>query len=404
MLRLAWRNIWRNLRRSLITVASMGCGLAAIMFGQSMIKSVQRQLIEKATGSITGHVQVQSRSIKDFKFPDKYIAEPEPVAKALAGQKGVKAFGRRITITGLVSSPTASQGVLILGVEPEKERLITTMGEYITTGTYLGSQTRGVVMGDKLAQRLDLRLGEKAVVMAQADDGSMGAEALRLVGLYHTGSETFDGQIIHVPLSAAQELLVTGPKVHQFVARLDEIDDVDRVRSELAGKLGREAVQVITWKDVDREILGVQKFQNGLLSIILLVVFAIVALGILNTLLMSLFERVREFGVLMAMGARPGWVLKLVLFESVLLGLVGTAAGFSAGVGMIAYYHRAGLHLPIGEAISYFIPFPDVLYLSPTWPGHLFAAACVLVTSVIAAIGPGLRASRLRPAEALRHV
>lgn len=404
MLRLAWRNVWRNLRRSLITTASMGCGLAAIMFGQSMIRSVQHQLIEKATGSITGHIQVQNRNIKDFKFPDKYMADPEPVAKALSAQKGVKAFGRRITLTGLVSSPAASQGVLILGVEPEKEKDITTMSEYITQGVYLGPHERGVAMGDKLAQRLDLRLGEKAVVMAQADDGSMGAEALRLVGVFHTGSESFDGQIIHVPLAAAQEFLVTGSKVHQFVARLDDIEDADRIRAELAEKLGGGAVQVLSWKDIDREILGIQKFQNGLLSIILVVVFAIVALGILNTLLMSLFERVREFGVLMAMGARPGWVLKLILVEAVLLGLVGTALGFSVGVGMIAYYHRAGLHLPIGEAVSYFIPFPAVLYLSPTWPGHFFAAACVLATSVLAAIGPALRAGRLRPAEALRHV
>src|SRR5882762_254530 len=113
MLRLAWRNVWRNFRRSLITTTSMACGLAAIMFGQSMIKSEQHQLVDKATGSITGHLQIQHRSIKDFKFPDKYIDNPDAVEEILRHQTGVKAFGRRINITGLVSSPSASVGTLI---------------------------------------------------------------------------------------------------------------------------------------------------------------------------------------------------------------------------------------------------------------------------------------------------
>ncbi|MDD5628580.1 MAG: ABC transporter permease, partial [Elusimicrobia bacterium] len=193
MLRLAWRNVCRNLRRSLITVASMACGLAAIMFGQSMVRSVQSQLIERATGSITGHIQVQNRSIKEYKFPDQYIADPAPVEAALAAQPGVRAFGKRINVTGLVSSPAGSLGAMICAVEPDKEKDITTISGYLVQGRYLSDSPREAVMGDKIAQRLDLRLGEKVVLMAQADDGSMGAEAFRVVGIYHTGSTTFDG-------------------------------------------------------------------------------------------------------------------------------------------------------------------------------------------------------------------
>lgn len=404
MLRLAWRNVWRNFRRSVITVASMACGLAAIMFGQSMIRSEQHQLIEKATGTITGHIQIQHRSIKEYKFPDKHIDDPRPVAEALAAQPGIKAWQRRITITGLVSSPAGSVGVLIVGVEPDKDKDITTMSEYMTQGVYLAGQPRGLVMGEKLAQRLEVRLGEKVVVMAQADDGSMGAEAFRVAGLYKTGSTSFDTQIIYLPLEATQELLAVGPKVNNFVARLADIDEADAVRAQLAERLAGRPVQALSWKDIDHEILSIQKFQNGLLDVVLLVVFLIVALGILNTLLMSMFERVREFGVLMAIGAKPRWILRLVIAESLILGSIGTALGLAAGSALIVYFGKTGLPLPIGDALSYFIPFPSVIYLRFDWGGHAFAAASVFATSILAAVPPALRACRLKPVEALRHV
>jgi len=259
-------------------------------------------------------------------------------------------------------------------------------------------------MGDKMAQRLDLRVGEKAVVMAQADDGSMGAEAFRLVGVFHTGSVSFDSQIVYVPLSACQELLGTGRKINHFVVRLRDHGKVDRVRLSLSEKLAGKPLQVLTWKEVDHEIVSIQKFQNALLDVVLLVVFLIVALGILNTLLMSLFERVREFGVLMAIGARPAWVMRLILAESVLLGSVGTLLGVALGACLILYFGRSGLYLPVGDAMSYFIPFPSVIYLRFAWPNHSYAILSVLVTSVLAALPPALRAGRLRPAEALRHV
>lgn len=404
MIQLAWRNVARNRRRSLITTASMGFGLAAIMFGQSMVKTLQAQLVEKATSSITAHIQVQDRRIKEYKFPDRYIAEPDPIETALKNHPRVQAFGRRITITGLVSSPATSVGVLICAVDPEREPKITNMSTYIVEGEFLGKNPRAIVMGDKLARRLDLRLGEKAVVMSQSTDGSMGAELFRVAGITHSGSESFDGQIVYIPVAAAQELLGVGRQVNHFAARVDDLERIDEIRAELSETLTGQGVQVLSWKNVDHEILAIQKFQNALLNVVLAVVFFIVALGILNTLLMSLFERVREFGVLMAMGAKPSWVMKLVVLESLTLGFFGMIFGLAFGSVLIAYFGHSGLHLPIGDALAYFLPFPSTLYLKPSWGHHLFAASSVLLTSFLAALPPALRASRLSPAEALRHV
>jgi ABC-type lipoprotein release transport system permease subunit len=404
MMRLAWRNVWRNRRRSLINVAAMGFGLAAIMFGQSLILSLQVQLIEKATGSITGHVRIQRGDVDESKFPDKFMADPEPGARLLEKDPRVSVWGRRIHLTGLISAPNASLGALICGVEPEKERQLTDMATYIKEGAYLDGNAKGIVMGRKIAARLDVRLGEKVVLMAQAADGSMGAEAFRVIGLHETGSESFDGQIVWVPLKAMQEMLVRPGQANQLAARLKDINLADQVAKDLDLALGPGNVRAISWKSIDREIISIQAFQNAILSIVLVIVFAIVALGILNTQLMSLFERVREFGVLMAIGARPVWVVRLILAESLLLGLVGAAFGALLGAMLIGYFGRYGLHLPLGEAFSYFLPFPSVIYMHPSWKLHILACASVFVITLLASLPPALRAGRLKPAEALRHV
>jgi ABC-type lipoprotein release transport system permease subunit len=404
VLRLAWRNVWRNGRRSLINAAAMAFGLAAIMFGQSLMRSLQRQLVEKATGSFTGHVRIQRSDVDEPKFPDKFVTDPRPAAAIMDADPRVLAWGRRIQITGLVSSPKVSFGALICGVEPDREKRITDMAGYIKEGRYLQPGEKGIVMGRKIASRLDVRLGEKVVLMAQAADGSMGAEMFRLVGLSETGSESFDGQMVWVPLSAMQELLGRPGQANQLAARLKDIDQADAVAADFNARLGPGNVSSIPWKTIDKEIIGIQKFQDGLLTIVLGVVFAIVALGILNTQLMSLFERVREFGVLMAVGARPRWIVRLLLTESALLGLVGTASGALLGAALIAHFGRRGLHLPVGDAFKYFLPFPSVIYMRPAWDLHAIACATVFAVTLLATLPPALRAGRLKPAEALRHV
>jgi ABC-type lipoprotein release transport system permease subunit len=297
-----------------------------------------------------------------------------------------------------------SLGALICGVEPDREPNITDMSKYIKEGRYLQVGEKGIVMGRKIAARLDVRLGEKVVLMAQAADGSMGAEMFRVVGISETGSESFDGQMVWVPLKAMQELLGRPGQANQLAAKLKDLSQADAVAADFNAKLGPGNERALTWKSIDKEIIGIQAFQDGLLTIVLVVVFAIVALGILNTQLMSLFERVREFGVLMAIGARPRWLIRLLLIESALLGAVGTVLGVTIGALMIGHFGRYGLNLPVGDAFKYFLPFPSVIFLRPAWGMHLFACATVFVVTILATLPPALRAGRLKPAEALRHV
>ncbi|MBI4346511.1 MAG: ABC transporter permease, partial [Elusimicrobia bacterium] len=368
MLLLAWRNLWRNARRSLLTLASIACGVAAIMFGQSMIKTIQYSLIEKATGVISGHIQVQHQDVRELKFPEKYFGELPRIDRALSADPAVAAHQARIVVTGLVSGKNDSNGVLIVAVEPHRDPKVTSMHTYLQRGTWLTGKPREIVLGDQAAEALGAGLGEKVVVMAQASDGSMGADNYTVVGLFHAGSQTFDKAIVYVPLASMQETLALEGRANNFVVRLRDPERLREAQAGLAAALAKEPVKVLTWREVDEELTGMQAYQNAILKIVLGIVFLIVALGILNTVFMSLFERVREFGILKAMGARPSFVLRLVLVESCIMGAIGGAAGVAVGSALIVYFHQQGLALPLGEAMKQFLPFDTLLYLRFDWP------------------------------------
>lgn len=403
MLLLAWRNLWRNARRSLLTLASIACGVAAIMFGQSMIKTIQHQLIEKATGIITGHIQIQHKDVRELKFPEKSFGDLPKVERVLAADPNLDAFQARILITGLISGKNDSNGVLVVGVEPNRDKRVTTMHAYLSQGTWLTGKPKEIVMGDAAADALGAGLGDTVVVLAQASDSSMGADNYKIVGLFHAGSQTFDKAIVYVPFKSLQETLAMEGRANNYVLKLRNPELLEEARARLRAELEGEPLKVLTWREVDEELTGVQAYQNAILKIVLGIVFLIVALGILNTVFMSLFERVREFGVLKAMGARPAFVLRLVLVESCMLGCLGGAAGVAIGSALISYYGHQGLPLPLGEAMSQFLPFDTILKLRFDWPTHRTAMAAVVVTSLLAALPPALRAARLKPVECLRH-
>ncbi|OGR60015.1 MAG: hypothetical protein A2X36_08635 [Elusimicrobia bacterium GWA2_69_24] len=401
---LAWRNVWRNRRRTLITLLSIAAGLAALLFGQSLVYTIQYQLVEKATGVHTGHIQILEAKTADFKFPDRYIPDPGGIEKILDATPEVAVYERRVVVTGMISSKKEAAGVLLCGVDPERDPRVLQMSRYLKRGRLLGPDGEGVYLGDKLAAKLGVNLGDEVVLMGSARDGSMGAELQRVTGIFSSGSQTFDASIIYVSIKTASRLMALGDEVNDFVIRVRDPMRLDEARDELARRLRGRPVRVVTWEQVDFELVGIRDYQNALLDIVLCVIFLIVSLGILNTLLMSLFERVREFGVLMAIGAGPRFIRRMILLESGILGALGGALGLAAGCAIILYYRKAGFVLPVGESIGFFMPFDSVLFLRFDWGRHVTAGAAVLLTSVLSGLPPAFRASRMKPAESLRHI
>ncbi len=404
LVKLAWRNIWRNKRRTAITLASIAFGLCALLFQQSIIKSLQNQIIEKSTRTYTGHLQVFSKETTDLKVPEARIENPSPIYAAVQTLPDVDLWGPKLIFTGLISSPFTSKGVLVVGIDPLKEKELTTIHSYIVEGGYIEpAEERSILIGVKLAKEMDVKLGEKIVVMVQGSDGSLSAELFRLKGLFQTGSPVYDGQIVYVPLSSAQRLLVCGEEISVISMHLKNVEAIESAQEKLAKLLEREPVQVVTWRESSHEIVSIQKFQDAILLIVLVIIFGIVALGIFNTLLMSFFERIREFGLMLALGSKPIHVATLILLEAVFLGILGMVLGNILGSLLILYFGKNGIPLPIGDVVGYWMPFDKVIYLKFAWKELIFSSLAAVLTSILSAIFPAMRAARLQVAQALRH-
>lgn len=406
LIRYAWRNLMRNGRRTVLTVGSIAAGLAAVMFGQSLLKSFQGQMIDKSTGAMLGHIQIQAKGVVDRKLPEILLPSAEPWRTRLINDPEVKAVVARLLYTGLVYAAGGSRGVLIVGVEPESEKTLSIIPEYMRDGSYFGRTKRDLVLGAQLARDLDVLVGERVVVMAQskkADEG-MNSELFRVAGIYETHSTSYDGQIAYIPLKAAQRIRGREGAVSYLAARIGDPSRAEDYAAERFDSIGGSTAGVYPYGAVGSEIVGIKKFQDALLVVILVVIFSIVGLGILNTISMSYFERIREFGVIRAIGARPATLYRLLLAEATMLGVLGILGGLILGGAGIAFFGTVGLALPLGKAMSYFMPFDEVVFMRPQWAMHAWSALGLFGVCLAAAVGPAVRGARLVVADALRHV
>ncbi|MBI4368653.1 MAG: ABC transporter permease [Elusimicrobia bacterium] len=405
VIKLALRNVFRNRRRSGLTLASVIIGVAALFFIQSLIKSLQSDMVERSLSVFNSHIQIQNKDTEDLKIPEYSFGDVAAIEEALSRDNAVMAYSQRVLFTALLASAQNSVGTGVFAMEPEKEKQLTSVAQYIVEGRFLDAPKQ-VTIGAKVAKNLDVRVGEKLVLMAQNRQGAFEGKVLRVSGIYKTGSYTWDASIIYMHLKDAQELLAWGEDINCIAVKLKDATMIEATQERLAVSLEapRRGLKILRWSDISSEIVHVQGFQDAVLSFMIGIVFIIVALGILNTMLMSLFERIREFGLMMALGAKRRDVALLLLMESAFLGTMGLAWGAAWGLSAIVVFHFVGLPLPLGEALSYFLPFEKVLYMRFAWKSHIVAVLLVILVSAIAGIIPAIRVTRLRAAEALRHV
>lgn len=405
-IKIAWRNIWRNIRRTLITLGAISVGLAALIFFKGMMDGFHQQMIENSIKLHTGHIQIHRLGYQDEQLVELAMNEPEEALAVVQAQPGIKKYTKRVNAQGLIASSDTSRGILIIGVDPEVEPEFTTLKDKIVAGKYLSAAGgRQILIGEKLAQILKVGLGEKIVLMTQAADGSMGADAYRVSGLFATGSQDSDKGMCFIPLAAAQELVALGDRLSEITMIVDNADDVDRITAELAGKLDPKRYEVLSWKEISPWLLQFIELDDVSFYIIGLVVFAIVALGILNTMLMSILERIREFGLMMAMGTKPRQIVGLVMLEALLLGLVSIIIGNILGCGITQYYAVYGIdYSRWAEGLS-IIPYIDpVMYTRLETNNILLSSVTVLLITLIAAVYPAIKAARLEPAEAMHYI
>ncbi len=401
LLSMAWRNVWRNRRRSAVILLAIALGLwaglvtCALMYGMSM------QVLERAIEDRVGHVQVHAPGYRDSPEATNLIPAGGEVLASLERSPHVRAASGRLRIDGAASSPAGARGVRVLGVDPAAESAVLNVARHITEGGFLSASRRNpVVIGERLARKLDVELGSKIVLQGQGAGGDIDGGAFRVAGLFRTVNSEFDKRTVFVRRADLARIFGLGEGLHQIVLTLERPDELSERAAELADLF--PGLDVADWRRLEPELSLMNDAYTQYLLVFLVIILVALAFGITNTMLMGVIERVREFGVIIALGMNHARIFLMILLETLLLTFSGCAAGIAAGWLTIAGLGRSGLDLSIVSEGLEAYGMETMLY--PALPLETYVQLVLLtgLTAFIAACYPGLKAARLNPVEAIR--
>jgi len=403
---MAWRNVWRHKRRTLLTVAAIAFAVAISVFMRGLQRGTYEQMINNVIRINTGYLQIHKKGFWDNKTL-KYTFKPEDhFLEILSRQPQITSFAQRAEANGLASAEENTNGVLIIGLDPQAEAKATTLKEKIKKGKFLSEEIpQGTIVGEELAKNLNTDLGDQITLLVQGFDGSLGAGLYSVEGIFRTGDPELDRSVVFLNLKAAQELFWLGDRISQILIFVDDISNLKRVAQNLRAGLDLKSYEVMTWDELMPELVQLIAFDNASGQLFLALLIVVVAFGILNTVLMNVFERVKEFGVMMALGMQPKKIVGLVFIESTLLSLMGVVFGNIVGFGLNLYFlhHPISLSESLARAMEEF-GFTAKLFVKPTFSTFLEVSIAVFVVSLIMTIYPTIKATRFKPVEALRHI
>lgn len=404
LLKLAFRNIFRHKKRSLITIAAIAVGLGALIFMRSFMHGAHLQMVRNVTRTLTSDAQIVPEALENFYNTNGVIEDPEPIRTLLKSDPRIVAFSERIIGGGMVASEKKSTATFIIGFDLQQEEGLGARREVVLGRALTEADERGVILGEKMRRILEATIGEPIVLTAQDYYGSLTGEVFTLVGTFETGNDQVDNSMAILLKTTAQRLLSFEHRVSKFALRLDPRYPIDDVVQDLRGKIGNSGLKVVTWKNLIPMIAQMIQFQNGMSFVIMAIVLSVVAAGILNTLMMSIVERIREFGLMMALGIRPSQIILLIMFESFSLSLLGAAGGLFLGAGLASYFGHIGINLTrFVSALSNLMIGSHVFPKLDLYYSMIFLVV-VLVANLLVSLYPAWRAGRLVPLDAIRQV
>lgn len=407
VIKLAWRNLWRNKIRTSTMVCAMVFGLMGVVAMMGFMSGMYGNMIDNAIAWQTSHIQIQSQRYLDDPDINETLINPQPLIEALERMPQVKAFSTRFLVDGMIASARANRGIRINGIDSLHEAEVTPIVGCITQGSWLPQTGRHpIVVSQKTAERLRLKLGSKVVLTFSNADKDVTGAAFRVAGIFNSPSSSFDEANSYVRRSDLSKL--AGVKgIHEIAIVLNESNNMDNhVAKQLAGQLSLlsdSGNRVRDWQQV-QPMLATIISQMGASNVVILIIFvSAMGFGIVNVMLMSVFERTRELGMLMAIGMVKGKVFSLIIMESTLLGVTGATIGLLASLMLVTLLGHTGI--PLGSMAQGLGAFGVDTTLYPTVSANEYVAVFVTVVlvSILASLYPARQILKQRPVDAMSH-
>ncbi|MEE4270832.1 MAG: FtsX-like permease family protein [Thermoanaerobaculales bacterium] len=403
VLRLAWRNLWRNHKRTLIMIAAIVIGAWSMIFMTALMRGMVDDMIADGISVLPGHVQIHHPDYRDDPTIANVIAPPSGELLEALDDPEVVAWATRVRVPAVISSERDTRGVTLIGIEPERERDISFVAGDLAEGVFLTSRDdRGLILGRRLVERLETDLGKRVVIMSQDQANEIADRGFRIVGIFESSLALYEESFVFAGEAVIQELLGVGDAVSEVAILGHDYRDVGDL-TRLIEDAADDGVEVLPWNEIDTYLGSMLAMMDGFVIVFIVVVFLALSFGLVNTLVMAVFERVREIGLMLALGMTPRSILGQIVTESVLLLIIGLAIGNVAAIATIEPL-KGGIDVSIvGEGME-MMGASSVLYPALYLKDIVMANAIVIVLGFLASLSPAWRASQYDPIRAITKV
>jgi len=410
--RLAWRNVWRNPRRTALSVAATVFAVFLVVFMVGMAAGVHEKMIEDAVQLASGHVAISGEGYRRSMTLEQFVPWDGRVQAVVESAEGARAWAPRISSFALISLGDHSQGGMVVGVDPARERGVTTFAQKVTEGRFVGEARepgrREVVLGRKLAEKLGAGLGDEVLLYGIAYSLETAYELFTVVGTMALPDPRLERNLAIVHISDASEFYVYEDRITEVVILARDADHTEPLLVELSAALGGPLggdLELQDYEEMMPELVQLILLDDAGMYITLVILVVVVGFGILNTILMAILERTRELGVVLALGLRPAALFRMVYVESLMLAGVGLVIGLALSVPLLAWLH--GVEIPVSgdmAGVTEFIGMEPVLTFKLKPLNPIGSTITVLFVAMLAALYPAVKASRSRPVDALRSL
>lgn len=401
LVELAWKNVWRNRKRSIIILTAIAFGLWGGLMASAIMMGWGDSIVNTAINRDLAHIQIHRVGYTTDHETEHFIPDGAQIVTHLTSMPGIKAVSGRTLVEGMAATPSSTFGVQIVGIEPQKARQVTNIHNLLKEGKYLENKSHNIILvGRKLADRLNLKLKSKVILSFQALDSSLVYAAFRVGGIYKSQSSQFDESHVFVRQANLVKLLGSIPAIHEIAIRTTSLNDMPAVLQALRSKYPELSIQ--PWKELAPEIAVTAEAMISWSYIFVGIILMALIFGITNTMLMAVMERVRELGILIAVGMKKGKVFMMIQLETLMLTLTGGAIGIMLGALTILVFSKVGLDFSFFA--SSMASFGASAMLYPVLPISMYLNLIVMITIAASAAStmPALKAIHLLPSQAIR--
>ena len=406
-LQLAWRNIWRNPRRTAVILIAVIIGVWSMILIGALMRGIAVGMVKNGIATLTGHIQIHHKGYRNDPAIENSItgAQIQDVVTALNEVLPPQTqWAHRVRVNAIANNARHSSGITMVGIDPPAEAKISFIGEAISRGRYLEpDDSNGILVGEALLEKFETKIGHKLVLMSQDTAQDIASRAFRIVGVFKAEMESIEKQFAFVTRAASQEMLKLNGGISEVSILLPDGPDYMEVYEDMKSTLRSENFEVHTWRELLPFQTAYLRILDGFIWIWFLVVFVAMGFGIVNTTLMAVFERMREFGLMKALGMKPWWILREVLVESFLLLIIGMMVGNVLGFISIYAFSGTGIDLSAMAAGAEYAGMSRIIYPAIAARDLWVANLTVLLLGLLVSVYPAIKASRFTPVEALAH-